>query len=374
MIPTMDTELFETRPELVWGPEPEIEEAPEVRGRRGARLLSVALAAVLGSVTGAGAMVAFVDRPPVGEVQVAAPAEEAGLTGVAAVAAAVSPSVVRVDVTSGGGRFGVSTGTGSGVIYRSDGYVITNAHVVDGASSVEVVLSTGDRLPATVVGNALPSDDIAVLRVDRVGLPAATLGSVEDVNVGDPAIAIGSPFGLEGSVTAGVVSALHRNIDLGGGERFTDAVQTDAPINPGNSGGALADSRGAVIGINTAIVGSSAGNVGVGFAIPIDIARLDADQIIETGHASRPMLGIAGEDAGVGAGAMVQDVTPGSPAERAGLRPGDVIVALDGRAISSMDELVSVLSRMEVGATVNLSYERDGTRTTVDVQLAARTG
>ena len=330
------------------------------------------LAALLGGVVGAGSFAVATDRPPA-EVRVAAPSGRTGPSGVAGVAAAVAPSVVRVDSTAAAGPFGrTATGTGSGVIYRSDGYVITNAHVVDGARQVEVTLSTGETLPARVVGDAQPSDDIAVLKVDRSGLPAATVGTIEEVDVGDAAVAIGSPFGLEGTVTAGVVSSLHRNIDLGGGVRLTDAIQTDAPINPGNSGGALADSRGAVIGINTAIVGSGQGNVGVGFAVPIDIARRLADEIIETGTASRPFMGVAGEDVPGDRGALVQQVTPGSPADAAGLRTGDVIVAIDDSRVGSIAELISVLSRRSVGRTVTVTYERDGERRTTRVTLAAR--
>ncbi len=297
------------------------------------------------------------------------------LTGVAAVAQAVMPSIVRVDITGTSGPFGQSaTGTGSGVIYTSDGYILTNNHVVDGASSIKVTLSTGQQLPARLVGTASPGDDIAVIKIDKTGLTPAILGSTSDLSVGDVAVAIGSPFGLQGTVTAGVISALHRNINLGQGENLTDAIQTDAPINPGNSGGALADGKGDVIGINTAILGGSGGNVGVGFAIPISIAKRDADQIIRTGHARRPFLGISGDNAPNSGGALIQSVVSGGPADTAGLRQGDVIVALDGKAITSFDGLIAGLSTHQPGQKVAVTYVRSGARHTTTVTLSAFSG
>ncbi len=297
------------------------------------------------------------------------------LTGVASVAQSVMPSIVRVDVNGTSGPFGqTDSGTGSGVIYTSDGYIITNNHVVSGASTIQVTLSTGEKLAARLVGTAAPGDDIAVIKVDKTGLTPATLGSTADLSVGDLAVAIGSPFGLQGTVTAGVVSALHRNINLGQSESLTDAIQTDAPINPGNSGGALADGRGDVIGINTAILGGSGGNVGVGFAIPISIAKRDADQIIRTGHAERPFLGISGDNAPNSAGALIQSVVSGGPAAAAGLRANDVIVALDGKAITSMDSLITVLSTHQPGQKVQVTYARGGQRHTTTATLSAAAG
>jgi putative serine protease PepD len=280
----------------------------------------------------------------------------------------VLPSIVRIDVESG-----FEGGTGSGVIYREDGYIITNNHVVEGARDITVTLSTGQELPAEIVGTASGSQvDIAVLKVDRTGLPAATLGNTHELEVGDLAVALGSPFGLQSTVTAGVISALHRNISFGQGARFSDAIQTDAPINPGNSGGGLANSAGEVVGINTAIVPGAGGNVGVGFAIPIEIAKRVADQIIETGRAQLPFLGIEGQNLPDDRGALIQRVVSGGPAERAGLRRGDIIVELDGQAIPSMDELISTLIQKEVGQTVRVTYERDGSRRTAELRLAAR--
>jgi S1-C subfamily serine protease len=343
------------------------------------RALVPLLASLLGAAVGATATLAIGAGPgsQSGVVRVASPAAAGGgATGAAAVAAQVLPSVVRVDISGqAGGPFGRRLqGTGSGVIYRSDGYILTNAHVVDGADTVQVTLTSGEKLTARVVGTATPSDDIALLKVDKTGLTPATLASTSDVRVGDLAVAVGSPFGLQGTVTAGVISALHRNVDLGQGERFADAIQTDAPINPGNSGGALAASNGAVIGINTAIVSGSAGNVGVGFAIPIDIARRDADQIIATGHASRPFLGISGESVPGGGGALVQAVSASGPAARAGIQTGDVIVQVDDARIDSMDELIAVISRLEVGREVGVTVVRNGSRSTLRVTLGSQPG
>ena len=285
----------------------------------------------------------------------------------ARVAAEVLPSIVQIDVN---GDF--TAGLGSGVIYSDDGYILTNDHVIQGASEILVNLPDGRQLPASVVGSAANVNvDIAVLKVAAEGLPAATFGSSEDLVVGELAVALGSPFGLDSTVTAGIISALHRNITPAPNIRFTNAIQTDAPINPGNSGGALADSRGAVIGINTAILGDS-GNVGVGFAIPIDIARKVADQIIAGGRAQLPFLGIEGDNLPGRGGARVRAVDPGSAADAAGIREGDVIVELDGEAVDSMDSLIALLIERDVGQEVGLVVERGGDRITLTATLQAR--
>ena len=227
--------------------------------------------------------------PPVDPGELEAPADAA-----ARVAQAVLPSIVQVEVRDPFGRAGL----GSGVIYTPSGFIITNDHVVAGADEIVVNLPTGEQLPAALVGTARPVGvDIAVLKVvpDAEALPAATFGSSAALQVGELAVAIGSPFGLESTVTSGIISALHRNPDLGPDAGFPDAIQTDAAINQGNSGGALANSRGEVIGVNTAILGGT-GNVGVGFAIPIDLVRHVADQIIETGAAELAFLGVSGDD------------------------------------------------------------------------------
>lgn len=340
---------------------------PSPKPKRGTAI--ALLAGLIGAVVGSTATILFAGNDPAPVVQVARGAARGSLSlsGVGDVARAVLPSVVRIDTT------GRQSGTGSGVIFRSDGYIITNDHVTSGARAIEVTLSTGETLPARLIGSAQPSDDIAVIKVEKTGLTPATIGSTNGLSVGDMAVAIGSPFGLSGSVTAGVVSALHRNIDFGGGARITDAIQTDAPINPGNSGGALANARGEVIGINAAAVGAAVGgSVGVGFAIPIDIARKEAEQIIETGRASRPFIGIAGESVPNEGGALVAEVVAGGPAAQAGLRAGDVIIELDGRKIPSMEALITELTQRNVDETVAITYRRNGETHRTDVKLSVR--
>ncbi|HEX9774179.1 MAG TPA: trypsin-like peptidase domain-containing protein [Actinomycetota bacterium] len=364
-------------------------EAPSVQARparRGPGILRASLAwfiaALLGASGGAGAMyLALTDRGA-GRVQVnVAEPPVTPVTGpenaAARVASAVLPSIVQITVASD-----VGTGLGSGVIYSPDGFVLTNNHVVceprllDGScprSEIEVLLPSGEVLPAAVVGTAIETGvDIAVLKVvSDEPLPAATFGSSKDLVVGELAVAIGNPFGLESTVTAGIISGLHRNESLNGGVRFTDAIQTDAPINQGNSGGALANSRGEVIGINTAIVGGQ-GNVGVGFAIPIDIARKVADQMIDGREAQLAYLGISGGDLIGGAGARVAEVERDGPAARAGIEVGDVVVEFDGREVDSMDALISLIIDKDVGDVVTVVVEREGETVTTEATLAPR--
>ncbi|MFA5890453.1 MAG: trypsin-like peptidase domain-containing protein [Actinomycetota bacterium] len=347
--------------------------------QKGRLVVAWFLAALLGAGAGAGgAYVVLKDRVgegTTGVVRVVGPLVNAtGGSGdpnaAARVAAAVLPSTVQIQSTLVNG----AEALGTGVIYRADGYIVTNDHVIDGADSIVVSLPTGEKLEAALVGTAAPAVDIAVLKVAKAALPAATFGSTKDVQVGDLAVAVGSPFGLEGTVTAGVVSALHRDGLLGGDVRLTDAIQTDAAINHGNSGGALADASGVVIGINTAIVpgDGGGGNVGVGFAIPIDIVRKVADQIIETGHAQLAFLGITGTNLPDGDGALVQGVQSGGPAAKAGIQANDIIVSIDGTPVNSMDALIAQVIQKSVGDTVAVGLLRDGKRQTVSVKLAAR--
>lgn len=348
---------------------------PPERKKRG--VLVPLLAGFLGAVLGSGvSLVSNRDTAPspapaVTSGPAPAPAAGAPAGGVAGIAGAVLPSVVRIDATGVTLRGRTGTSTGSGVIFRPDGYIITNDHVVSDSTSLQVTLPSGDKLPARLIGTAAPSDDIAVIKVDRKDLKPAALGTVANLSVGDLAVAVGSPFGLEGSVTAGVISALHRNFEVGEGQRFTDAVQTDASINPGNSGGALANGRGEVIGINSVAAVSPSGG-GVGFAIPIDIARRDAEQIIATGKASRPYLGITGENVTGRGGALIGEVSPAGPAAQAGLQPGDTIIQIEKSKIGSMEELISALSRLEVDRTVTVKYRRGGSERTAEVTLRAR--
>ncbi|HEU4867061.1 MAG TPA: trypsin-like peptidase domain-containing protein [Actinomycetota bacterium] len=252
--------------------------APDRHLRSGSlRLVVIPLiSALIGAVLGVGATLTLVDPgadTPAPSIARTVSSGAPGLTGVADVAAKVIPSVVQVDTTQRS-RFGTRRGTGSGVIYSADGLIITNKHVVEGGTAFQVTMSNGDRVPATLVG--LGESDIAVLKVNKSGLPAATLGTDGSIHVGDVAVAVGSPYGLDGTVTAGVISALDREIDVSRDESLSGLLQTDAPINPGNSGGALVNSAGEVIGINTATV-DGAGSLG--FAISIDAVLREVREI-----------------------------------------------------------------------------------------------
>jgi putative serine protease PepD len=305
---------------------------------------------------------------------------------VAGIAARVLQSVVNINVSSPSGE-----GTGSGVVIRSDGYVLTNNHVVD-APGAQVTVSfngaEGVEVPASIVGRD-PDTDLAVIKVrtDKKLVPAA-LGQSRSLVVGDPVIAIGSPLGLAGTVTTGIVSALNRTVNVpgenGGTTPLFNAIQTDAAINPGNSGGALVDAKGQVVGINSAIAtlggggfGSSgqSGSIGVGFAIPIDEARSVAEELIRTGTATHPAIGVKALTATGGRqGATVQEVLPGAPAAAAGLQAGDTITAVDGTEVHSVDELIIAIREHKVGETVTLTYYRGGAKQTTKVTLADNKG
>ncbi|HEX2026415.1 MAG TPA: trypsin-like peptidase domain-containing protein [Nitriliruptorales bacterium] len=306
--------------------------------------------------------------------QVRPPAAAGERTSIADIAAAVSPSVVRVDVAGRGGR-----GSGSGVIMRADGLILTNAHVVGDASRVQVTLADGSVHDGEVVG-ADPASDVAVVRIDADDLPAPRFAA-DEPRVGDTAVAIGSPFGLDETVTAGVVSALHRTLEAPG-IALTDLIQTDAAINPGNSGGALVDGDGQVIGVNTAILSPSGANNGIGFAIPIDTALGVAEQLAQTGTVAHAFLGVQGQTVDpavaelyglpVTRGAVLVDVQDGTPAARAGLRRGDIVVALDDRTIRSMAELAGAVRGHRPGDDVTVTYHRGGERRTATVTLGER--
>ena len=311
---------------------------------------------------------------------------------IARVAAAVGPSVVQVNVrVSQRTPFGTQEGEGlgSGVIYSEDGYVVTNDHVVRGASGVEVAFADGSTAPAEVVG-ADPNSEIAVVKVDRDALPAATFKTDEPPLVGQLAVAIGSPAGFEATVTSGVVSAVGRDFppELTGGDvqarrALTDLIQTDAAISPGNSGGALVDRNGNIIGINVAYLPpSETGAVNLGFAIPADTAVSIADQLIETGEVTTPYLGVGTIpltpevarqfDLSVESGELVQSVAAGSGAEAAGVRRGDVITALGDADVESYGDLLGALRDQQPGDTVTLTIVRDGEEQTLEVTLGER--
>jgi len=305
-------------------------------------------------------------------------------TSVAGIAARVLKSVVSISVDEETG-----SGTGSGVVLSADGFVLTNNHVVEGAAvdgTIVIAFNDGRTdLPARVVGRD-PETDLAVLKIVGVrGLTPAALGSSSGLVVGDPVVAIGSPLGLAGSVTSGIVSALDRTVRVPerAGEApsspLFDAIQTDAAINPGNSGGPLVDMTGRVVGITTAIAtlgglnDTQSGSIGVGFAIPVDAARSIAEQLIRTGKAAHPVIGVSagtvGADGSGPRGARISGLVNGGPAADAGLRVGDVITAVAGRRVLGVDELIVMLRRYRVGERVELTYVRAGKTRTAQVVL-----
>jgi putative serine protease PepD len=261
---------------------------------------------------------------------------------------------------------------GSGFVYDSDGHVVTNEHVVQGATSVKVTFADGSTYKATVVGTD-PSTDLAVLEVDAPSreLHPLTLANSDDVAVGDGVVAIGSPFGLEGTLTTGVVSALDRTIDGTNGFSIPGAIQTDAAINHGNSGGVLLNMQGEVIGVTSQIESESGGNVGIGFAIPSNMVESVADQLVSGQKVEHAFLGVSLEDSQSG-GARIATVTSGSPAADAGLKAGDVVIAFDGESISNSEELTAAVGAKQPGDTVKITVKRDGSTTTRTATLGTR--
>jgi S1-C subfamily serine protease len=342
-------------------------------------LLVGAAGGLVGRLTADGAS-ALVE--PGATLATASEAKERPAGSVADIAARTVPAVVSLEI-----RVGEEAGTGSGVIIEGDGYVLTNNHVVAPAatsanSRLEAVFSDGTRAPARIVGRD-PKTDLAVLKVDVRNPVVAPVGSSTTLAVGDAVIAIGSPLGLAGTVTQGIVSALDRPVRLDDGDSDTDAVidaiQTDAAINPGNSGGPLVDSTGAVIGINTAIrsigatSGSEGGSIGLGFAVPIDTARAVAQELIRTGKVVHADLGVNVRSVTDGAtdGAQVQNVTANGPAAVAGVVEGDVIVKVGDRPVADADELVVAVRERTPGEAVPVELVREGRSLTVSVVLGS---
>jgi putative serine protease PepD len=372
-----------------WPPAPPAGQAPPVEGSGGkpARkgmglLLAVALTAgLIGAGTGA-VVVAANDHGgtsttvvQAGSVQAPAP------RSVADVAAKVTPSVVSIKVSSG-----TSSGEGSGIVLDDQGHILTNNHVVESAASggsLKVVFQDGTTVDAKIVGRDA-STDIAVVQVPQSShLKPATLGRSADLRVGDPVVAIGSPLGLESTVTSGIVSALGRPVATSGqsGDQgaVLDAIQTDAAINPGNSGGALVDLGGRVVGVNSAIasLGSSSGqsgSIGVGFAIPIDQAKRIADELITNGSAKHARLGVQVRDPQDGSsGAQLGTIESGGAADKAGLKQGDIVTAVDDKPVEGADGLVAAIRSMSPGTKVTLTIQRGGQSQKVDVTLGSDT-
>jgi putative serine protease PepD len=347
----------------------------------------VVLAALLAGLLGGGlAAAAVVGLDDGGDTSVSAPetvdklptsgsAEPlpAGNSSVVAVADRTLPSVVQIKVSGANGE----SGTGSGFVLDERGHVVTNNHVVEVASEegrITVVFQDGSERRAEIVGRS-PSYDIAVIKVNSKGLVATALGRSSSLQVGQTVVAVGSPLGLSSTVTSGIVSALERPVTTGSSDAnsYISAIQTDAAINPGNSGGPLVDMRGRVVGVNTAIaqvgaLGGQSGNIGVGFAVPIDQVQRTAAQILADGEARYPVIG-ASVNTTESRGATVSDVTDGGPAQTAGLRPGDVVIEVDGVAIEDGTQLIVAIRSYQPGDTITLTYERNGDRLRVDVVL-----
>jgi len=267
-------------------------------------------------------------------------------------------------------------GIGSGVIATKDGYILTNNHVVDGADEVKVALQDGREFTAKVVGRA-PKTDVAVIKIDAKDLPAVPMADSDKVEVGDVVLAVGNPFGIGQTVTTGIVSATGRAGAIG--LDYEDFIQTDAAINPGNSGGALVDAEGRLIGINTAILSRSGGNQGIGFAVPVNIARDVMGSLVKDGHVTRGYLGVMIQDVNPALekefklkdtqGALVSDVTPKSPAEKAGFQSGDLIREFNGKKVTDSRHLKLEVARIQPGETVPVKILRDGESKTLDVTV-----
>ncbi|MHB1214990.1 MAG: Do family serine endopeptidase [Thiobacillus sp.] len=268
---------------------------------------------------------------------------------------------------------------GSGVIVSANGYILTNQHVVEAADEIQVALANGQTLPARVVG-ADPETDLAVLKIDATDLPAITFAQIDSLKVGDWVLAVGNPFGVGQTVTAGIVSALGRT-HLGI-NTFENFIQTDAAINPGNSGGALVDAAGNLVGVNSAIYSRTGGSQGIGFAIPVSIARLVMDQIIQSGSVTRGWVGIEVQDMTPelaesfslksAEGALIAGVLKGGPAEVGGIRPGDILLAVDGRKVSNSAELLNLIAALKPGETARLTVLRKQKPLDLTVQVGRR--
>ena len=380
----------------VWAPTDTLGSEPRPpRSRTG---LLVALAAAIALVAGvAGGSAGFllaerdsgsgtIDGASLGAAPVRDVDRPAG--SIPGVAARVLPSVVQIKVETSNGQ-----ATGSGVVINETGVVVTNNHVVaDAQGDVEVTFSNGRSMVGKVLGKSA-SYDIAVLRVNAKNLPALPLGNSDSVVVGDQVLAIGSPLGLSGTVTLGIVSAKNRPVTAGGGQGSSDsayinAIQTDAAINPGNSGGPLVNLDGEVVGVNSAIatvggaLGGEGGNIGVGFAIPINQVRRTVEQLLDSGSAEFPVIGASLDGGYDGEGARIAEgntggqppLVPGGPAEEAGLEPGDVILALDGTPVEGSSELIVAIRSKRPGDTVTLTVRRNGSEQDIRVTLGANEG
>jgi putative serine protease PepD len=301
---------------------------------------------------------------------------------IAGIAARVSPSVVSIEVSKGN-----SGGSGSGFFLDNTGHILTNNHVISlvatAGASMRVQLANGKTYDAKLVGRDV-AYDLAVIKIKVTDAPALQLGDSDAVQVGDGVIAIGSPLGLTGTVTSGIISAKNRPVTSGSGTRessFINAIQTDAAINPGNSGGPLVNLSGAVIGINSAIAttgsgfGGQSGSIGLGFAIPINQARKTADQLIKNGSSTYPIMGVSLDIRYNGVGAKIPSeagsVSPNGPADRAGIKPGDVIIEIAGKSVNTADEAIVKVRSLNVGDKIKVKFKREGVTKEVSLVLVA---
>jgi putative serine protease PepD len=382
----------EPRPAGIYTQPPVMSGPPQPAHRRGPSLLAVVVVAtitalIVGSVAGLAGYLVGKSVDGVQEATIAAPVltEDTAIdlpvgadvaAGIGAIAQQVLPSVVSIEIEAG-----ADSGSGSGFVVSEDGYILTNNHVAAPASnggSLTVYLEDGRSAKAKIIGRN-SSYDLAVLKVDLDSLQPIALGDSEKVNVGDMAIAIGAPLGLSGTVTAGIISSLDRPVTAGGsGEMaYINAIQTDAAINPGNSGGPLINAAGQVIGVNSAIASlapsfsGEAGSIGLGFAIPINSAKRIAEEIIQTGSAKTPIIGVTLDTRYTGEGAKVSEVTADGPADAAGIRPGDIITGINGRTTLDATELVVAVRSYAPGDVVEVAYDRNGREASASVTLGA---
>ncbi|MEV8377745.1 trypsin-like peptidase domain-containing protein [Kribbella sp. NPDC056861] len=379
-------------PNWPFGPQPAQSEPPKPPKRRGLALVA-ATALLVGAAGGIGSAAVYsaTNDSSTSGTSVTAPLNGGQAAPVSApdgsvqnAASKVLPSVVKIGVSTSQGA-----ATGSGIVISKDGLIVTNNHVVAGAGNgkIQVMLNDGRTLNATIVGTD-PLTDLAVIRADAKDLTPAVLGKSGNLGVGQGVVAIGSPFGLEATVTSGIVSALNRPVTSGGEEQNSTtvfpAIQTDAAINPGNSGGALIDLAGQVVGINSAIKTaggsgqSEGGNIGLGFAIPIDQAKPIIDELVAKGKATHARLGVTVGDAQSSAafqqGATIGEVTSGGAADKAGLKSGDVVTAIDGKAIASGDALVAAVRSHRPDDEVTINFTRNGKAQTVKSKLGSDNG
>ncbi|MFB9309834.1 putative serine protease PepD [Agromyces hippuratus] len=364
---------------------------PAAKPGRGWIWIVVVIAVVLGLVAGflgglLGRNLASPAPASAPEASASSAVADGSVCDATQVSESVLPAVVTISASNGS-----EGGVGTGEIIRDDGFIVTNNHVISVAADggeIAVLYSSGETAPATLVGRD-PRADIAVLKVDHPSaLPTIEVGSSANVVVGQPVVALGAPLGLSGSVTAGIVSALGREVTVpGDGDEttiLTGAIQTDAAINPGNSGGPLVDCDGLLIGINTAIATvpneageAGGGSVGIGFAVPVDRAMSIVDQLISSGTATYPYFGVsvvaipesAAADFGVEGGLYVASVVAGGPADEAGIRAGDIILAVDGEPATDPEALTAITLEAQVGDEVEIAYLRDGTPATTTVTL-----